>query len=512
MLLYSLTLALFIGTYLLIGTYLHSIVFTANPEVPTALALGQPGPIWGLAGLVLGGLLAGLWRGVELGRLRGHLKREREALRESQLAQAALLSERDLLNRGARDSVRDLAALRAERDRLATQEAALETRLQADRQKHREQFALLENSREQMRVEFENLAQRIFEERDQQFSSRNRQSLEALLKPFGEQIDRFQSRIDDVHAQAVRGNASLSAELRHLMGVGLKMSEQAESLSQALQGDKKISGNWGEMQLRRALEMAGLEPGLHYEAQAARHDSAGKLRLPDCIIKLPDGKHLIVDSKVSLVDYARAVDAATEAERRAALKAHVAALKRHVQDLAGKDYSALPGLDSPELVFMFMPIEAAYIEALKFDRELFEEGYRKNVVLVSPTTLLPVLRTVASLWMAYRSEHEAREISAMAGDIYQRARRLAERLEDMGKSLGAVTSKYNKTVTALVGQQGLLGKVERLRGSGAGARGDLPQPGTLHPPIEHERLSGLTAPADSIHSRAPSAEAEEDRK
>lgn len=506
MLLYSLTLTIFTGTYL------HSIVLTADPEVPTALAFAQPGLAWGLAGLALGGLLAWLWRGVALSRLRGDLKRESESLRESQLAQAALLSERDRLDRGAQNSARDLAALRAERDRLATQEAALGAHLQADRQKHREQLALLENNREQMRAEFENLAQRIFEERDQQFGRRNRQSLEALLKPFGEQIDRFQSRINDVHAQSLRGNASLSAELRHLMDVGLKMSEQAESLSQALQGDKKTSGSWGEMQLQRTLEVAGLEPGLHYEAQAARRDSAGKLRLPDCVIKLPDGKQLIIDSKVSLVDYARAVDAATGAERRAALKAHVAALKRHMQDLASKDYSALPGLDSPELVFMFMPIEAAYIEALKFDRELFDEGYRKHVVLVSHTTLLPVLRTVASLWMAYRSRHEAREISAMAGDIYKRARLLAERLEDMGKTLGVVTSKYNRTVTALVGQQGLLGKVERLRRSGADARGDLPQPETLHPNIEHERLNGLTAPADSMDSRAPSAGAEEDRK
>ena len=506
MLLYPVTLTIFTGTYL------HSIVLTADLEVPTALAFAQPGLAWGLGGLALGGLLAWLWRGVALGRLRGDLKRESESLRESQLAQAALLSERDLLNRSARDSARDLAALRAERDRLATQQAALEAHLRADRHKHREQLALLENNREQMRAEFENLAQRIFEERDQQFGRRNRQSLEALLKPFSEQIDRFQSRINDVHAQSLRGNASLSAELRQLMGVGLKMSEQAETLSQALQGDKKTSGNWGEMQLQRALEVAGLEPGLHYEAQAARRDSAGKLRLPDCVIKLPDGKQLIIDSKVSLVDYARAVDAATEAERRAALKAHVAALKRHMQDLAGKDYSALPGLDSPELVFMFMPIEAAYIEALKFDRELFDEGYRKHVVLVSHTTLLPVLRTVASLWMAYRSRHEAREISAMAGDIYKRARLLAERLEDMGKTLGVVTSKYNKTVTALVGQQGLLGKVERLRRSGANIGEDLPQPETLHPNIEHERLSGLTAPADSMDSRAPSAGAEEDRK
>ena len=463
-------------------------------------ALAQPGLAWGLIGLALGGLLVWLWRGAELGGLRRDLAQERESLRELQLERAALVSERDLLNRGARDSAQDLAALRAERERLATEQAALRTRLQADQQKHQEQLALLDKNREQLRIEFENLAHRIFEARDKQFSDRNQQSMEALLKPFGEQIHRFQSRINEVHEQSVRGNASLATELRNLLGVGMKMSDQAENLSRALKGDKKISGNWGEMQLQRALELAGLEPDLHYETQAAFRDSAGKRRLPDCVIKLPDGKHLIIDSKVSLVDYERAVAAETDAERSDALKAHAVALRRHMEDLATKDYSALPGLDSPELVFMFMPIEAAYIEALKFNRELFNEGYRKNVVLVSHTTLLPMLRTVASLWMTYRSNREAREISAMAGDIYNRARLLGERLEDMGKTLGTVTGKYNKTVTALVGKQGLLGKVERLRSSSANARGDLPQPETLHPPIEHERLAGLAPPAVPIAS------------
>lgn len=381
-----------------------------------------------------------------------------------------------------------LDQLQRERERLLVQHSQMNERLRGDREKHGEQLALLEKSREQLKVEFEHLAHRIFEERGQQFSNQNQQSMEALLKPFGEQIHRFQTRINEVHEQSVRGNEHLAGELRQLLGVGLKMSDQAENLARALKGDKKTTGNWGEVQLERTLQLAGLERGTHYEAQVGHRDAEGRTRIPDFVINLPDGKHLIIDSKVSLVDYDRAVAAETDEERAEALKAHTQALKRHIDDLASKDYAGLGALDSPELVFLFMPIEAAYIEALKFNRELFNEGYRKNVVMVSHTTLLPMLRTVASLWIAYRSNQEARAISEMAGEIYNKVCLVGQRLDDMGRTLSTVTGKYNQTVTALVGKQGLYGKVERFKGAAANAKGELPTPQDLHPNIEHDRL------------------------
>ncbi len=462
-----------------------------DPEL-VSQALTDPRLSWGLVGFFVGLALVWLWKGWQLRDARRLSEERLDSLQAGEITQAKTLSERDLYEGQLNQVSAQLAQLRKERERLLSEHAALKARQEADRQKHQEQIALLDKSREQLRIEFENLAHRIFEERGKQFSDVNQQSMEALLKPFGEQIHRFQSRINEVHEQSVRGNASLATELRNLMGVGMKMSDQAENLSKALKGDKKTTGNWGEMQLERTLQLAGLEPGTHYEAQAAFRDDAGKLRLPDFVIKLPDGKHLIIDCKVSLVDYDRAIAAETDEERSEALKAHTVALKRHMDDLAKKDYSALPGVDSPELVFMFMPIEAAYIEAMKFNRELFNEGYRKNVVLVSHTTLLPMLRTVASLWMAYRSNQEAREISTMAGDIYNKVCLVGQRLEDMGKTLSTATDKYNKTVTALVGKQGLYGKVERFRSTSANAKGELPEAATLHPPIEHDRLGVLT--------------------
>ncbi|MEM1403932.1 MAG: DNA recombination protein RmuC [Pseudomonadota bacterium] len=454
-------------------------------------ALAYSNELFALGGLLLGAVLAWLWRGAEVNEHRGNSVTTAEQLQELQVEMAGLLSERDLLSQQI-DALNDrVSVLQAERDQLATQNAALTARQSADREKHTEQLALLEKSREQLRIEFENLANRIFEERGKQLTSQQQQSMESLLKPFGEQIHRFQSRINEVHEQSIRGNESLAGELRNLMGVGMKMSDQAENLTKALKGDKKTTGNWGEVQLERTLQLAGLERDTHYEAQASFRDGEGKLRIPDFVIKLPDGKHLIIDSKVSLVDYDRAVAAETEEERDEALKAHTRALRRHMDDLAGKDYSALGGMNSPELVFMFMPIEAAYIEALKYNRDLFNEGYLKNVIMVSHTTLLPMLRTVASLWITFRSNEEAREISEMAGDIYNKVCLVGQRLEDMGKTLATTTDKYNKTVTALVGKQGLYGKVDRFKSISANAKGELPAAPEQHPNIEHDRLTKL---------------------
>ena len=453
--------------------------------------------LWAGGGLIVGAALAWLWRGAEINRLAGDIDSLDHELGEARQRLAGIEGERQqLLDRVTEQATR-IEALQAERNELALARAALDERRAADRQQHRQQLELLEKNREQLRIEFENLANRIFEERGRQLSSQNQQSIESLLKPFGEQIHRFQSRINEVHAQSIRGNESLAGELRNLMGVGLKMSDQAENLAKALKGDKKTTGNWGEVQLERTLQLAGLERGVHYEAQASFRDAGGRLRLPDFVIKLPDGKHLIIDSKVSLVDYDRAIAAESEEERAEALKAHSLALKRHIDDLAGKDYAALGGMNSPDLVFLFMPIEAAYIEALKFNRELFNEGYRKNVVMVSHTTLLPMLRTVASLWIAYRSNEEARQISEMAGEIYNKVCLVGQRLEDMGKTLNTATDKYNRTVTALVGKQGLYGKVERFRATAANVKGDLPQPSTMHPNIEHDRLGALATDGDS---------------
>src|SRR5690606_2837974 len=237
---------------------------------------------------------------------------------------------------------------------------------------------------------------------EQHFQSASRETLSGLLQPFREQLQAFQLRVNQVHDESLRGNVSLATEVRRLADIGMQMGKEAESLAQALKGNKKITGNWGEVQLERSLELAGLERGVHYETQLRLKADSGERRIPDFVLKLPDGKHVVIDSKVSLVDYDRAVSASDEAERLAALDAHVRAVRLHMEDLDGKNYSGLPGLDSPSFVLMFMPIEAAYIEALRHDAGLYDHGSIRNVILVSHSTLMPVLKTVSNLWMVAR--------------------------------------------------------------------------------------------------------------
>lgn len=353
----------------------------------------------------------------------------------------------------------------------------------------------LEQSRQQLKTEFQNLANQILEEKGKAFAQTSQSSLDALLKPFREQIQGFQQRINQVHDESVKGNAALGTEIKQVLEIGLKMSTEASTLATALRGEKKTTGNWGEIQLERTLQLAGLMPGDHYEAQARFKDEAGNNRQPDFIVKLPDDKHMVIDSKVSLVDYDRAISAETEGEMQAALDAHVKAVRNHIDDLSRKDYSNLIGMRSPSFVLMFMPIEPAYIEALKHNRDLFDYGYQRNVVMVSHTTLMPILRTVANLWRIARSNQEAHELSARAGEIYNQVVVVAENLKKLGDTLGTVSNHYNRTVTSLAGRQGLYGKTSRFNELSAKANKTMPEIEPIHTDFQTEKLELIVSAA-----------------
>ena len=375
---------------------------------------------------------------------------------------------------------------------LQTDYTRLHTEHRERQDRHAEQVQLLNEARDNLKKEFENLANRIFEDKGKSFTTTSRESLEAMLKPFREQISGFQSRINEVHSESVRGHTALEKEIQKVLEVGLEMNSQATNLSSALKGDKKTTGNWGEAQLQRTLELAGLQAGEHYDAQASFKDDEGRRKLPDFIIKLPDGKNLIIDSKVSLVDYDRAISAASDEERELALNAHALAVRKHVDDLASKDYVNLPGIGSPDFVLMFMPIEPAYIEAMKHNKDLFNYGYQKGVVMVSHTTLMPILRTVANLWMIEKSNNEAREISSRAGEIYNQVCLVAERLNKLGNTLKAANNHYNDTVRGLAGQQGLYGKIERFQQLSTKANKEMTALEPIHADIETDRLENLS--------------------
>ncbi len=392
----------------------------------------------------------------------------------------------------AQDAQLDLARLQA-----AYQEkhAALDELKQA-----------FEQSRAALKTEFQQLAGQVLEEKSHGLARTSQDSLDGLLRPFREQIEGFQRRINEIHDASVQGQARLDAEIRRVLDVGLKMSDEAQSLARALKGDKKTTGNWGEVLLERSLQLAGLIAGDHYQAQAPFRDEAGNRRQPDFVVRLPDGKHLIIDSKVSLVDYDRAVSADTPEAREAALAAHARAVRNHIDDLARKDYSSLIGMKSPGFVLMYMPVEPAYIEAMHHDRELFDHGYRRNIVLVSHTTLMPVLRTVATLWMLARSNEQARALSEQAGGLYRQVEVVADRLQKLGHALGNAATHYNSTVTAVAGQRGLYGKAGRFAELSAKAGRPLPPLEPLHADFEVQRLD-LAVPGAGPGVPAPESDA-----
>ena len=436
------------------------------------------------------GLAAASGTGLLLSLLQLHKRRQEltalQAEVVTQTTAAALASERSLTLET------ELASLQQELSGLNAQLSAQNATLSERATHHENQVKWVEESRTTLRTELEVIGQKLLSSSGKALETTNQKSLDSLLKPLAEKIDQFQTRVNQVHTDMVRNSASLSEQIKHLESVGVSMSGEAQNLTRALKGDKKLVGNWGEAQLEKTLELAGLRRGEHYDAQVAIKDERGDRHLPDFIIRLPEGRNLVIDSKVSLVDYERAVTAETDPERASALEAHAKAVKNHIDGLSAKDYANLPGMESPDFVLMFMPVEPAYIEVMRGHRELFNHGYQKNVVLVSHTTLMPILRTVANLWMVEHSNREAKEISERAGDIYNTVCLLGERLLSLGASISTTANKYNEAVKAVQGKQGLIGKVSRFQSLSQRANKSFPDGlSPIEPDIDVARLEDL---------------------
>lgn len=293
-----------------------------------------------------------------------------------------------------------------------------------------------------------------------------------------------------MHGQSLQGHSVISEQIKQLLNAGLQIGEEAQALTRALKGDKKALGNWGELQLELALQQVGLEKDRHYKTQAAFRTEDGQRMLPDLILYLPDDKEIVVDSKVSLVDYQEAINAADDAARaKQYLQRHVRAVRNHVDDLSAKDYSQLPGLNSPGFVLLFMPIEAAFIEALKADEQLYNYAYNKNVILTSPTTLLPLLKTVAYLWMRSDSHQQALALGDEAMAIYNQAALVAQHMIKLGQTLDTSTRQFNQMARSFAGQQGVTTKLERFNRLSAKAAKEMPEPRELE--LKTELPAGL---------------------
>lgn len=336
----------------------------------------------------------------------------------------------------------------------------------------------LDSLSQQMTEKFENLATKIFDEKSLRFSDQNMKSLHSLLDPFKEKLKDFEKKVDDTYATERAERGSLRGELNKMLELNAKMSAETQNLTRALKGDNKIMGNWGEMILESILEKSGLRKGEEYILQGSelglRNDSGKDIR-PDVIVNLPDSKHLVVDSKVSMKDYEAYLNCEIPDQRDIFAKAHVESLKRHIDGLSEKKYHSADKLISPDFVILFMPLEPAFALAFKYKPDLLQYAWDKNIALVSPTTLLTTLKTVASIWKQERQERNALEIAKRGGALYDKFVSLVADLDDLGKKLETTQKTHTQLMGKLSeGSGNLIRQVEMLKELGAKTEKKLP--------------------------------------
>jgi DNA recombination protein RmuC len=337
-----------------------------------------------------------------------------------------------------------------------TKNAELQTRMTEQVKNAEEKLTLLKDAEARLNNQFENLAGKIFDERNRQFTEHNKTSLDHIVRPLREQLGEFKQRIETVYDNENKDRSSLREEIISLRRDTAQMNQEALNLTRALKGDKKTQGNWGEMILETVLEKSGLRKGIEYETQGAFRDEDNKLFKPDVIVRLPEDKDIIIDSKVSLVAYELHCSTDDDAERVAALKQHTEAVRTHIKGLSAKDYSGLKGLRTLDFVLLFMPIEAAFIAAFQADERLFTDAFEHKIIVVTPTTLLATLRTIENIWRYERQNENARAIADKAGIVYDKIRGFVEDLDKLGKQLNTVHTTYDGVMNKLTRGNGNL--------------------------------------------------------
>ena len=331
------------------------------------------------------------------------------------------------------------------------------------------------NLQKQLTLQFENLAQKIFDEKSTKMTDQNFRQLTGLLDPLKERIKDFEKKVEDTYSTERAERGHLKGEISKLMELNQTMSKEAQNLALALKGENKTQGNWGELILENILERSGLRKGEEFFTQETLRGLGGEILRPDVIVKLPDGKHLIVDSKMTLTAYEASVSAPTEQDREKFAAAHVESLKRHVIDLSDKKYHLADQIISPDFVMLFMPLEPAFALAFRLKPDLFETAWDRNIAIVSPTTLLTTLRTVASLWKQERQQRNALEIAKRGGELYDKFAGIVKDLETLGDRMNSAQKTHSEIMGKIsTGRGNLLTQVEKLKELGAKAEKSLP--------------------------------------
>jgi DNA recombination protein RmuC len=375
--------------------------------------------------------------------------------------------------------------------RLARDLRGLEERHEAEQRSAAEKLQFLTDAKEALRAQFESLATGILEEKSKRFTEQNQANLGQLLDPLRTKITEFQNRVEEAYVQEGKDRTALSEQVRQLLELNQILSEDAKNLTSALKGSSKTQGTWGELVLERILEASGLRPGDDYVAHEVPIAADGERQQPDLVINLPETRHLVVDSKISLVAYERFASAQTDPERQVALQQHLDSIRMHLKALSEKKYQTMYSLNSLDFVLMFVPIEPAFMIAVTNDRELFMDAWQRNVLLVSPSTLLFVVRTVAHLWRQEAQSRNAREIAGRGGELYDKLVAFVEDLRTVGDRLKSAQSAYASAELKLYrGKGNAIRQAEMLRDLGVKPRNQIP-PALVGSPADDEDAVAL---------------------
>jgi DNA recombination protein RmuC len=436
--------------------------------------------IFSIAGILIGGIIAWLILKVKAGTDKG-INQEEAAILNEQInnlknERSAAQERINILQENLKTTSQELTQERNKFLQLNSSYSSLKSDFANLEEKLSTQKEEVEQLQQKFTTEFKNLANEILEDKSKRFTEQNKVNINELLNPLSEKIKSFEKKVEDVYLNDTKERAGLTEQIKMLHELNQQMSKDANNLTKALKGEAKTQGNWGEFILERVLEKSGLVKGQEYSVQESITDEDGKRFQPDVLIYLPESKCIIIDSKVSLVGYEKYCSADDEVIRVAALKEHISSIKKHITNLGLKNYQNLYGIKSLDFVLLFMPIEPAFSLAVQNDIGLFNDAFERNIVIVSPSTLLATLRTIASIWRQENQNRNALEIARQGGALYDKFQNMVADLLEVGKKLHSVQDNYDDVMKKLsTGKGNLITSVEKIKKLGAKATKSLPQ-------------------------------------
>jgi len=386
------------------------------------------------------------------------------------------LIEKAALDKQMQQAIQEKENIRNEKESINIQLTKKEVDFENLWQRNKEQKEEVEKLQEKFTKEFENLANKILDEKSSKFTEQNKENMKNILSPLQDKIQLFEKKVEDTHKESIDYHAALRQQILGLREMNIQMSKETINLTKALKGDSKMQGNWGELVLERVLEKSGLEKDREYYVQQSHTNEGGQRVFPDVVINLPDGKKMIVDSKVSLTAYEKFINEEDDSLKNGYLKEHVSSIKRHVEQLGEKNYQDLYQIESPDFVLLFIPMEPAFALALNEDTTLYNKAFEKNIVIVTPSTLLATLRTIDSMWANQKQQENAFEIARQAGALYDKFEGFVADLIKIGKKIDESKAEYQGAMNKLVdGKGNLITSVEKLKKMGAKAKKALPE-------------------------------------